>query len=66
MVDQSGGTPNADAGAADLDGCASGCENDPRVTVDAARCIDGIEVGDRAQCQQPVLACLGADEMASD
>lgn len=52
--------------AAGLEECTAGCENDPRVTVEAASCIDDLEVGDPSQCQVPVLACLDLKENDPD
>lgn len=43
-----------------LESCALGCEESPTVNVDSAACIDAIEItGDPAQCQGPVVDCLG-------
>ena len=50
----------------DAESCRVGCEESPRVTVDNARCIDGLTISsDPAQCQGDVMACLGlADALA--
>lgn len=42
----------------ELESCTLGCEAHPAVTVDNARCIDELEVGDASVCQDQVLACL--------
>ena len=46
----------------DLESCTLGCEENPRVTVESAGCVDEVEITTPAQCQQPVLACFGADD----
>jgi hypothetical protein len=42
--------------------CALGCQEHPAVTVESARCVDEITAAstDPAACQEPVLACFGA------
>jgi hypothetical protein len=42
--------------------CVLGCEASPVVTVERALCIDDLEVGEPATCQEEVLACLELDE----
>lgn len=46
----------------DAESCRLGCEENPAVTVESARCVDEItdETTDPFQCQQPVLSCFGA------
>lgn len=43
-----------------LESCARGCLESPLVNLESATCVDGVDVRDDA-CQDPVLACLGAD-----
>lgn len=47
----------------DAESCRLGCEENPAVTAESARCVDEItdETTDPLQCQQPVLACFGAE-----
>jgi hypothetical protein len=52
----------------DAESCALGCEESPRVTVENARCIDGLQITDDAgACQPQVMECLGlASEVPAD
>jgi hypothetical protein len=44
----------------DLESCTLGCEENPRVTEESARCVDQVTVTTAEQCQEPVLDCFGA------
>ena len=58
--DDPDGTKNENRERTDEESCREGCEESPRVTVDNARCIDGLEItSDPAQCQVQVMECLG-------
>ena len=43
----------------DAQSCALGCEANPVVTVDSARCVDAVTITDAAACQVPVKTCFG-------
>jgi hypothetical protein len=45
----------------DLESCTLGCEENPRVTVESASCVDDVEITTAQQCQQPVLDCFGVE-----
>lgn len=66
MVEPASATVDGGAATNGLEECTAGCENDPRVTIEAASCIDNVKVGDPAQCQEPVLGCLGLDQSGLD
>lgn len=46
----------------ELESCARGCEESPRVTVESATCVDELDVRDPNVCQARVLDCLGAGD----
>jgi hypothetical protein len=58
--DEDGALIRSGARSTDQD-CVLGCEENPAVTVDSAKCIDDATAksADPAVCQAPVLACLG-------
>ncbi len=58
-ADDADGKKLASGERTDAASCALGCEENPRVTVDAAKCVDAVPVTTPEQCQAPVLACLG-------
>jgi hypothetical protein len=43
----------------DAQACAIGCNENPVVTVDTARCVDAVTITDAATCQEPVKTCFG-------
>jgi hypothetical protein len=53
----------ASGARSELESCALGCAESPTVTVEAAACVDGVEItGNAALCQPPVIDCLGLTE----
>jgi hypothetical protein len=45
----------------ELESCVLGCDASPLVSVETATCVDGVDTGDAAACQDDVLSCLGVD-----
>ena len=53
----------ASGARSEQESCSLGCAESPTVTVEAARCVDAVEItGDAAQCQPLVIDCLGLTE----
>ena len=50
----------------DEEACAIGCEESTYVTVDGARCVDGVDTSDPEACQPEVLDCLGYTPASSE
>jgi hypothetical protein len=50
----------------DEEACALGCAESTYVTVDGARCVDGVDTSDPATCQPEVLDCLGYAQRSAE